>query len=266
MVLFILFPGFGMSEKHWDKYEESNKIKKTSFLKQLKKLGKVYTFTPNIHSIINLNRPSEIKKIFYKRPFDLTLEDFDIDKQCKLVYDNVKKYKGQFIPIGHSIGSYFAIHFSNLYPSRCIKTIFIDGTLIAPKYVMEWYKYSKKYDNITDEYLSFLLNKIQSNKDKKIVEKNINKLVNITLYLYNKFFKKFNGKLVVPNLSLVSLDFDVKKNKLNKLIKKKIDNQEILYKKNGDKSQVHYLIDATHFPWLIPRYCDEIIDQIKCFI
>ena len=264
MVLFILFPGFGMSEKHWDKYEESGKIKKTSFLQQLKKLGKVYTYTPKIYSIINLDRPNKIRKIFYPNPSNLTLDDLDIDTQCKLIYEDVKKYKGQFIPIGHSIGSYFAVHFSNLYQSRCIKTIFIDGSPIAPKNVIRWYKKSKKYNNITNDYLNILLNKIKiQNKD----EKSIEKLEKIALYFYFKFFKKFNGKLVVPNLSIVNLrDIKQNSNYLNDGVKIMIDNQETLYKINGKKANVHYLINATHFPWFIPRYCDEIIEQIKCFI
>ena len=73
MVLFILFPGQGFSGKNWEKYEDEStqKIKNTIFLKQLKKMGKVYTFTPNINSIIKLDSPKEIRKIFYKKPFYL---------------------------------------------------------------------------------------------------------------------------------------------------------------------------------------------------
>jgi len=271
MVLFILFPGNGISKKHWEIYDESGKIKKTSFLEQLKKLGKVYKYTPNVNNIIHYyNNSWKLRKKFYKKPSNLTLEDFDIDKQCKLVYEDVKNYKGKFIPVGHSIGGYYAIQFSKLYKSRCAKTILIDSVVIAPKYVKEWdkmlYKPIKKYGNITNEYLHSLFYDIQNSKETKILNKNVMKLVNIRFFLENKQFKKFNGKLVVPNLSIRSLYIDIKKNKLDKLTKRVIDNEEILYKKNGDKSQAYYLIDATHFPWFIPRYCDEIIDQIKCFI
>ena len=66
MVLFILFPGNGMSEKNWEIYDESGKIKKTSFLKQLKKLGKVYKYTPNVNNIINYyNNSWKLRKKFY---------------------------------------------------------------------------------------------------------------------------------------------------------------------------------------------------------
>ena len=271
MVLFILFPGNGMSEKHWEIYDKDNKIKKTSFLQQLKKLGEVYKYTPNVNNIINYyDSSNKLRKKFYKKPSNFTLEDFDIDKLCKNVYEDVKNYKGKFIPVGHSIGGYYAIQFSKLYKSRCVNTILIDSVVIAPKYVKEWdtmlYKSIKNYDNITNEYLYSLFHNIQNSKDTKILDKNVNKLINIRFFLENKQFKKFNGKLVVPNLSIRSLYIDIKKHKLDKLTKKVINNEEILYKKNGDKSQTYYLIDATHFPWLIPRYCDEIIDRIKCFI
>ena len=48
--------------------------------------------TRNINSIIKLDSPNKIRKAFYINPFELNLEDFDIDTQCKIVYEDVKKY------------------------------------------------------------------------------------------------------------------------------------------------------------------------------
>lgn len=268
MVLFILFPGCGMSEKHWEMFHEENKIIKTNFLQQLKKIGDVYKYTPNINNVMNYyNEENKFREKFYKKPSTLTLDDFNIDKQCELIYENVKNYKGKFILIGHSIGTYYAIHFSKLYKSRCIHTILIDGSIIASKYIKEWnnilYKKIKKYGNITNDFLQSLLHNLQNSKNMKMLNKNICKLVSIRFYYENKQFMKFNGKLAVPNLSIRSLDINIKKNKLNKRVIMAIDDHEILYKQNGNNSKIHYLIDATHFPWFIPRYCDEIIDCIK---
>ncbi len=58
MVLFILFPGFGDTDKYWEYKIEGMetkhgpfKLKKLDFLKKLKKLGKVYTYTPKINDL-----------------------------------------------------------------------------------------------------------------------------------------------------------------------------------------------------------------------
>lgn len=269
MVLFILFPGCGLSEKHWEKHWEDfnkkNKIIKTNFIQQLKTIGDVYKYTPNISNVMNYcNEEKKYKGKFYIKPSTLTLDDFNIDKQCELVYEKVKNYKGKFILIGHSIGTYYAIHFSKLYKSRCLNTILIDGSIIASKYIKEWnnilYKKIKKYGNITNEFLQSLLYNIQNSKTNKVLNENISKLVSIKFYYENNQFMKFNGKLAIPNISIRSLDIDIKKNKMI------IDDYEILYKQNGKNSKIHYLIDATHFPWFIPRYCDEIIYCIKSFV
>ena len=54
MIIFILFPGFGISEKQW-KYEiilknKKYELKKIEFLKNLKKIGKVFKYTPKAYN------------------------------------------------------------------------------------------------------------------------------------------------------------------------------------------------------------------------
>ena len=57
MVLFILFPGFIDTDKYWeykiDGMETESgpfRLKKLDFLDKLKKLGKVFTYTPKINN------------------------------------------------------------------------------------------------------------------------------------------------------------------------------------------------------------------------
>ena len=140
MVLFILFPGFGTSEKYWENKIETkeNKVylKKLDFLKNLKKIGKVYKYTPKLHNL-NYYRTGvnkEYGKIYcnqFSKPTKITLEDINIDKECKRIFNLLKDKNEKFIPIGHSIGSWFAYNFSKLYPSYCINTVFLDGSFIV---------------------------------------------------------------------------------------------------------------------------------------
>ena len=44
---------------------------------------------------------------------------------------------------------------------------------------------------------------------------------------------------------------------------KSVKEEEELYKKNGNKVQVHYLINSSHFPFTKQRYSDQIIEEIK---
>ena len=161
MILFILFPGHGVSDKFWeyDIVETKNskkkyQLKKIDFLKKLKKIGKVYKYTPKAYNIayydtgenLGFARWQVIHQNLYKKPKKIILDDINIDKECKRIYNLLKDKNEKFIPIGHSIGSWFALHFSNLYPSKCLKTIFLDGSYIYPEIVNIYYK--KRADKI----------------------------------------------------------------------------------------------------------------------
>jgi hypothetical protein len=63
MVLFILFPGFGVTKYTWEKDVVNYKIIKIDFLKKLKKIGDVYTYTPNIYNIASYYNCLKITKI-----------------------------------------------------------------------------------------------------------------------------------------------------------------------------------------------------------
>ena len=88
-------------------------------------------------------------------------------KQRKRYFSNClfhcKDKDEKFIPIGHSIGSWFALHFSNLYPSRCLKVVFLEGAYI---------------DSNNNDFKRIKNNKVKS---KDINNKNIDLLVNSLL-------------------------------------------------------------------------------------
>jgi pimeloyl-ACP methyl ester carboxylesterase len=293
MKIFILFPGFGCSEKEWE-YKVINKNKKyirtkIDFLEKLKKLGKVYTYTPKIHDIMGhywtTKDVKQTKKYswFFKKPVPITLDDINIDKECKRIYqlltEKYKKDKLEFIPIGHSIGSHYALHFSNLYPSKCLKMIFLDGTFITSELGNNLYKNDKqrqkiKSKDITNTNLKYLFDKMIENlkenryKLNKVVNKYIDKMMYVTFAHYYQIIKKeLNGKVKVPLISFRRMKYDIDKTKnnlkSNKRNMKSVKEEEELYKQNSNKVQVHYLINSSHYPFTKQRYSDQIIEEIK---
>ena len=275
MVLFILFPGHGTSEKFWeyDIVEIKNKkykLKKLDFLKKLKSLGKVYKYTPKIYNIGYYDTGDEpgyenwfkIYQNQYKKPKIITLDDINIDKECKRIYNLLKDKNEMFIPIGHSKGSWFALHFSNLYPSKCLRTILIDGSFISPKVVNTHYKkrISKiKSKEITNKNFELLFNKmmdnVQENKHEynKKINKYINKMHDITgAYYYHNMKKELNGKLKVSTISFRNFKFDIDKGKNDKAKNEanmiRVKNGEELYNINGSKITTYYLINSGSSP------------------
>ena len=286
MVLFILFPGHGTSEKFWeyDIVETKNskkkyKLKKLDFLKKLKKIGKVYTYTPKVYNIGYYDTGDEpgfenwykIYQNQYKKPTKITLDDINIDKECKRIYNLLKGKNENFIPIGHSIGSWFALHFSNLYPSRCLKVIFLEGAYIdSNNNDFNRIKKNKIKANNIDLLVNrlFKIKKQDRFKYNKESLKDVNKLFDITLnYYYNNIKKELNGKLKVNTISFRNLIFNIDKGvnskEDNSYNMERIDHDNFIYKKNGSKITTHYLINSGHHPWREQRYSDQIIDEIK---
>lgn len=293
MIIFILFPGFGVSEKQWEHkiITKNNKYIKTkiNFLKKLKNLGKVYTYTPKIHDIMgyywttaDLDKTKKYSSLF-KKPVPMSLDDINIDKECKRIYklltEKYKKEKLQFVPIGHSLGSHFALHFSNLYSSKCLKMIFLDASFITSKLGNNLYKDDTeltkiKAKDISNDNLKLIFNNMVNNIKKeryelnKKVNKYIDKMTYITFAYYYKIIKKeLNGKIKVPLISFRNITFDtdeIKNNtKVNKKNMKRVTEEEELFNLNDNKVTTHYLVNSTHFPFTEERYIDQIIDTIK---
>jgi len=291
MVLFILFPGFGESHKYWEyKIQKSNKkykLKKLNFLQQLKKIGKVYVYTPKVYNFLYYDTgPSsgweDYAKIYcnlFKKPSQITLDDINIDKECKRIYKLLKNKNEKFVPMGHSIGSWFAFHFSNLYPSKCLNTIFLDGSYIIQNNLNTHFKEKvkkTKLKEITNNNLKLLYEIIIQNVKKnryeynETINKYIKKILNITFtYYYDIMKKELNGKLKIPTLSFTSLYFDTKTTKnsseYNEINMERIEYNEALISKNKN-IDIQYLINATHHPWTIQKHTDNIIKQLNLLL
>ena len=84
--------------------------------------------------------------------------------------------------------------------------------------------------------------------------KNVNKLFDITLnYYYNNIRKELNGKLKVNTISFRNLIFNIEKGvnskEDNSYNMERIDHDDFIYKKNGNKITTNYLINSGHHPW-----------------
>lgn len=100
-IMCVMFPGFGVTKLGWDHYFEKNKIIKTNFITSLKKIGSIYFHEPLYHNIKYFK--NDKYKILYDKNIDFTKDNLDLIKECNKIYQEIKDFKGMFIPIGHSI-------------------------------------------------------------------------------------------------------------------------------------------------------------------
>ena len=112
---------------------------------------------------------------------------------------------------------------------------------------------------------SIITSKTQS-KRTSLIE---NELFHSIVKHYTLTVDKFTGVLPVPNLSFVNIDVNTNIDDEDDSIllnRYTILEQSNLRKLNGHNSQTFNLINSSHTPWLIPRFCDEIIDVIGMYI
>ena len=162
-VMFILFPGFGNSEKQWDYDYEKNEYS-SNFLSTLRNLGKVHLLTYPWDNIIYYRDPAE--KHFFGPELQFTKKDLNVEYYCDKIYNQVKDFKGKFVPIGHSIGSHYVYFFCKKYYSKCIFSVVIDGSSLGsfyhPKECGDDIKNVEKYTDkkFTDDYVELMKDKI----------------------------------------------------------------------------------------------------------
>jgi hypothetical protein len=265
MVLFVLFPGFGVpSVKGWELDKDG--FKKLDFLSELKKLGDVYTYTPNVyryhyHKKYPLDEQQYEK--FKEKPIEISMDQFDIEKECKRIYDEIKDYDGKFVPLGHSMGGFFANYFCKLYKKRCLCCVLIESVRFIPKF--DKFKSKEKYPNISLEDVKKIVGDIKKNKN---IDDNLDKLDDITAYKYVEYIQKSTGKLQIPTLSFDNIkitDTEIEKNNARSCHRIRDYNEE-MYRINGDKITVIYFVNTRHFPWRNQIQSDELIRQIRHFI
>ena len=175
MVYFIMFPGFGDPSITWE-FDGKNHIE---FLDQIKKIGKAFVYAPIYHNL-NYYKKDNNEAQYYNKNINFDLDYLNIEKHCKMIYDQVKKITSdKFILISHSAGNLYAYYFSKMYKNECLFSIVLDGRLMGEQGFEQAKDYIEKYDttykNITNNDLQKLQQKIINNKDnnKEIDELNV---------------------------------------------------------------------------------------------
>lgn len=256
MVYFVLFPGYGMTKHAWSLNLD---LKKINFLDELKKLGKVYTYTPLYNNIFFYDTPHKYTKL-YDKNIDFDLNYLDIEKHCKMIYDEIrKKSNDKFVVIGHSIGSIFCYYFTKLYKKDCLFSIVIDGMLL---YKSNKDKNKSKNNNITDDEIKTLQYKIKKNKKKS----DINKLSNITFDVIRKQIPK---NIIFPIKTIYFRNLQLNYEMLNKKTSWQFNfTKDSLYEaeklqKTNKLFKINYVINKTHFLHYYQECSNEIINEIK---
>ena len=268
-IMFIMFPGFGVSKKGWDThYEKGIKIKH-NFINKLKKMGSIYFHEPLYHNIKYYIKSGPSKSL-YDKNIDFKKENLDVEKECEKVYEKIKNFEGMFIPIGHSIGSYFVYCFEQKYSSRCLFSVIIDGAPIGPinqtlndeKKLYPLIEKYKKYDDI-------MINKLKDKLYKNDI-KAFRKLGDITLYNIFKY-KEITNKAEKFNKPLIEF-YNIDINDDKKSIKKdhffnlnRIKEIEYLYKHNNNYIAIAF-INKTHYPHDMDESREIILSSIKGMI
>ena len=267
-IMFIMFPGFGVSKKGWDThYEKStDSYVKTDFISKLKKMGSVYFHEPLYHNIKHYVKNYK-SKFLYDENIDFTKENLDVSKECEKVYEKIKDFDGMFIPIGHSIGSYFLYCFQQKYPSRCLFSVIIDGSSLGPieqtlNDAKKLYPKIEKYEKYDDIMINKLKEKLYKND-----ERAFKKLEDITIYNIFKYkeitkkAEKFNKPLIgFYNLKIKDDKKSFKKDHFSNL--RKINQIEHFKKHNNDYVDIVF-INKTHYPHYIDESKEIILKSIK---
>jgi len=260
MVLFILFPARGNDKNYWNYTSTGSKC---HFVDKLKKLGKVYIYTPCAY---NLNS-NNFEKLH------VTLEKLNLDYHVECIYNKIKHITEPFIPIGHSIGAFYAMKFAEKYENLCKAVILLDpsnmrGVFDVLKKDPEYNEISK-YDNIK---ISNLVEEIKRDFRLDIDSYQLNLKIKILLRIITfniqKQSKSLTLKLNIPLIIFINID-DITPNDTKEvadafdfsLIRKSFFN--LLIKNNMDNIYMYHLVNATHFiHWTSTNY---VIDIIKKF-
>lgn len=256
--MFILFPGHGNSEKDWNNPNEKSKSDDT-FTSTLKKLGKIcYISFPwnNIFYYINKDGPSR-----FTDDLNFYVDDYDVKSYCKKVFNELKDFKGKFIPIGHSIGALFAHVFAEQYASRCAFSVTIDGSFLTGVWENQ-VKSIGKYLKYTDDDLIELKMKVVKGNKKAINELSVVSSSNILNSIYKSKKKYSTIKLKTKRLSFFNLDVsnDPVIFELNGC---KIKESMQMKKSNDKKYECVMFVNKTHWLHWTQDSRDSILYTIK---
>ena len=269
-LLFIMFPGAGVIKKGWDHYYINNKIIKiTNFITELKKLGDIYFYDP-IYYNLSYYKGDQRSQKWYNKNIDFTKEDYDVDKVCTKIYNDVKDFDGKLVLLGHSIGSYFVYYFSQKYASKCLFGIIIDGTPIddglksIEKSDDIYYKKINKYTKYDNDDINKLIKKTKEGHKNSM--KILKKIYIYNIVNYSDEIKKIK-KFKIPMIFFRNYELDCKDKIMKKLNESAINEIKYIRENNNHNHfKIVEFINKTHYPHQIDESKDIILENIKLMI
>jgi hypothetical protein len=278
-IMFIMFPGDRNVKEDWHKdiiiYKNEEKIKKKNdFIEQLEKLGNIYYYEPiyyNISYYLYINKD----KNRYGKNIDFTKEDFNIDKVCEKIYEEVKNFDGKFILLGHSIGVYFMYHFSQKYYDRCLFGVNIEGMAITtPPNNMkneEYEKHINEYIKYTDDDIKALQKILYNGKGWD--DKESREAYNNLKYIYLANIAKYKDEILkiekfkIPIIAFYNYYTDCSYENYQKVNESRMGDIKHIRKNNDDQEyKVVIFLNQDHYLHYQEESKNSIIDNIKYMI
>jgi len=226
-------------------------------------------------NIIYYRDPEE--KHFFGPELNFTKKDLDVEYFCDKIYDQVKDFKGKFVPIGHSIGSHYVYFFCKKYKSKCLFSVVLDGSYLGPFWNPEEcgddIKNVEKYtdEKFTDDYVEEMKDKIihGSTKGNPLSGGDRDAMSELRRYcLWNIVAQRDKEK---PKLKVKMLQFKVwKTERMNSGYIQSCNQiflDEIEYWKkhilDPEKYNVIIFFDKTHWPHWDKNSRDQILFSIE---
>jgi hypothetical protein len=259
---FILFGDVMTGHQVWFHDKDNNKI---DFIKKLKKLGDVIILKPNYVNFMNYTKVKENGNWFYKsgiKNIDFNIEDLQFENYTIWIHNQIDPNK-KYIAIGLDQGCHFAKYFCNEYPDNCVCLyILIDRNFTKKSYEKTFHS-DMNYDfiksivgddfkdyiieNLTNETITDLLNKIKKTKDDKYVQLLNGLCKGIIRSQYDKI-KEMKVKTIVYSDSKT-------------LTPEKLQENHEFNEKSKNKIIYYYVIDDVEY-LIHGIYKDEIYNNI----
>lgn len=265
MVTFVLISDIDKNYKSWYQWipYNTNQKKKTDFVEHLEKLGKVFIPKPNY---VNFRKYTKYDiNCGYGDDIYFTMEDLDFENYAQWIYEQIDKKDGnKMIVVGFEQGCHHAKYFANKYHQECIGLFILGNRILSENNYTKlknetYYKSLKQYfgkdwkkytiDNINEEYLKKVLDKVEDNEDYILFLNGF-----VKLYTRSQYSKITNSLVPAFIYTYVRTISDTKL---------KLDRK---YKRNSEVDVIFYYIDDDSDYVIYGDYKNEVLEKIKCFV
>lgn len=265
--IFIFFHGMG---------SEVNDGFSTYLINNIKKIGKVYTYTTKYNNLIYYMNYKNYSNKFNDN-INFNMEYLDCKKHCEMIFKDVKKKfknvkNNNLIILSHSLGNLYGVVFTKLFTKYVLLHVAIDPMLVGKPFLTFNKKYPQPYqkyniNKLNDEFLKEKQSEIKKEKNKKLKKKYA-----IDLYYYcHKYIAQYHKKIDYDELFVKTIfikNYDLMNIKNIKQIDKDFLDTHNKFIQDIDKNNknifdIIYFIDKGHFLHHHKNVANKIINYIN---